>query len=74
MLALETGWLPSEIASLPARFRAACHHVLYVRTLIPDGLPDLQITKDMSVDQRLAIGAKRAHGATVRAWLFPDDE
>lgn len=74
MLALETGWLPGQIAALPARFRAACHWALFVRTILPDGLPDPQVTNGMSLQQRTAVARARVQAAHLRSLLFPDDE
>lgn len=73
ILALETGWLPGDIASLPARFRAACHWVLFVKAIVPDGLPSFPISKGMSVEARLAATTNRAHVAKLRGLLFPDE-
>ena len=74
ILALETGWLPEQIASLPARFRAACHWVLFIRTVLPDGISDVPITSGMTLDERLEAGKRRGALIELRSLIFPADE
>ena len=76
MLALATGWTDEMIAGLSASFRAACHHVLFLRTLIPeDGmpvLPELGTVRDPK--QKRAIGQAHLAQAKLREFLFPEDD
>lgn len=74
ILALETGWTPAEITSLPSRFRAACHWVLYARVLIgPEGLPSTDIPTHLPYAQRLEMQKQIVPALKLRAFLFPED-
>lgn len=75
MLALATGWTPDVLAELPAKFRAACHHVLLMRTLLPDeGLAPLPDTAGMTGQQKAAIARAAIAQAELRKLLFPEDD
>ena len=76
MLALATGWTDDVIAGLSASFRAACHHVLFLRTLVPeDGMPSLPELGSVRDQKQKAVIA-RAHLAQrqLREFLFPEDD
>lgn len=75
ILALGTGWLPPQIAALPAWFRAACHWTLFVRTVLPDGMPDVPaVTTGMTPAQKANVARARVQIAQLRTLLFPADE
>jgi hypothetical protein len=74
MLALETGWTPDVIATLSARFRAACHWWLYVRTLLPEGFPEMPSLNGMSPMQKADVAKQRIQLAKLRTVVFPADE
>lgn len=75
MLALATGWTDDVIAGLSASFRAACHHVLFLRTLIPDdGLPVIPALSSVrEPDQKRAIAQAHLAQSQLREYLFPED-
>lgn len=74
MLALATGWKPPELRSLPEQFRRACHWALYTKTLVPEGIPDVSASLDMSASDRAAAMKQRVHIAELRRLLFPEDD
>lgn len=74
MLAVETGWTPDVLASLPAAFRDACHWLLYARALSgPDGLPDTEIPSGLAVSERIAHLKQNAGVLRIRSILYPED-
>lgn len=73
MLALQTGWTPTTLASLPAWFRSACHWALFVKTLLPDGIPAVNISPGMSPKQKQDAQRLRVQVANLRPLIFPED-
>lgn len=75
MLALATGWTPDVLAELPAKFRAACHHALLLRTMLPEGLPPIpRSTAGMTVQQKADLARAAVAQADLRKFLFPEDD
>lgn len=74
MLALATGWTPDVIGRLPLPFHVACHWVLYVHAIAPQGLPDLGPAPlgltDAQRAQRAAAVGERARLSSI---LYPAD-
>lgn len=75
ILALETGWTDRRIDALSSRFRAACHWVLYVRSIVGDeGLSEVTIPRNAPPEDRLAAMKVRADVGALRSTLYPDDD
>ena len=75
MLALATGWTPDVLVELPLRFRAACHWMLYARTIIGDeglNVPSPGAFSDPAQKQHAAKNAMIAK--QIREALFPEDD
>jgi hypothetical protein len=74
MLALETGWTPDVIASLRARFRAACHWALFIRAILPEGIPPEMPVNSRDANARFAAVKQRHAIDQLRQVIYPADE
>lgn len=75
ILALETGWTPDVIGTIPVAFRAACHWALFVRSIVgADGLPNPTIPAGAPATERLNVMRLQVAMSQLRDSLFPEDE
>jgi len=76
MLALDTGWTPAILGTLPSRFRAACHWVIWLRAVIGDeGLPQsVTPPPGATPEQRAQLGRAALQIAELRRELYPEGD
>lgn len=74
MLALETGWTPEVIGSVPDGFRRALHWALFVRAIVGDeGLPSTELPRGAPVEARTAAAKLAVSVAKTRTLIYPEE-